>query len=338
MTDYFPWQADIWHRLNERRTRLPHALLFQGRAGVGKLAFAQAFAQGLLCESPREDGRACGRCLACGWFEQGSHPDFRPIQPESGSEGEEEKESKGRKGSHQIVIEQVREIASLMNLSTHRNGMRVVLIHPAEAMNASAANGLLKTLEEPPPNTVLILVTHRPQNLLPTVRSRCRKVEFPLPDQEQAGAWLKAQGVSDTSTYLAQAGRAPIAALELASDHEQEARRSFLGQLARVETLDPIVLAEKHCKLPLPSLVRWLQQWIYDIIGCRLSGQIRYQPDMAAEISSLASRIGLREALALQRELLLAQKNVHHPLNAQLLLEQLLLSYAEMTIHDKTHG
>ncbi len=326
----YPWQTEIWRQINAMRQNLPHALLFQGRKGVGKLEFARQLAQGLLCETPLSSGEGCGKCLACGWFAQGNHPDFRSVEPEALTEAEDDKPAKGKKPSHEIKIEQIRELAGLVNLSTHRNGMRVILIHPAEAMNTNAANALLKTLEEPPPHTLILLVTHQAQSLLPTVRSRCLKLAFPVPPLAQSMEWLRQQGMADPAAFLAQAGYAPLAAQDLSADDSQEQRQGFLAQLARPEALDPIALAEKNEKMDLPSMVKWLQQWLYDLIGCHLSGLIRYQPDFAAEIRALAPRISLPAALTFQKELLAAQKFVHHPLNTQLFLEQLLLSYMQL--------
>lgn len=327
----FPWQMEIWRQLNSMRQNLPHALLFQGRKGVGKLEFARALAQGLLCETPQPSGEGCGKCLACGWFSQGNHPDFRSVEPEALTESEDDKPVKGKKPSHEIKIEQIRELAGLVSLSTHRNGMRVILIHPAEAMNSNAANALLKTLEEPPPQTLIMLVTHQAQFLLPTVRSRCLKLAFPVPSLEQSMDWLRRQGVADPAPLLAQAGYAPLAAQELSGDEVKELRQDFLSQLARPQSLDPIALAEKNEKAELANILKWLQQWLYDLIGCRLCGLIRYQPDFAAEVRALAPRIELHAALAFQKELLAAQKFVLHPLNTQLFLEQLLLSYMQLT-------
>ena len=218
---------------------------------MGKLDFARALAQGLLCETPLPSGEGCGQCLACGWLAQGNHPDFRSVEPEALADNGDEGEGKGKKPSRQILIEQVRELAGLVNLSTHRNGMRVILIHPAEAMNVNAANALLKTLEEPPPHTLIILISHHAQSLLPTVRSRCRKVDFAVPPLEQSMNWLRAQGVADPAPLLAQAGNAPLAALALAADESQEVRRGFLTQLARPQALDPLGLAEKSEKMEL---------------------------------------------------------------------------------------
>lgn len=326
----YPWQQDIWRQLNAERQRLPHALLFQGRKGVGKLDFARALAHGLLCETPRESGEACGTCSACGWLAQGNHPDFRTLEPESLSEDGEPAEGKGKKASRQIRIEQVRDLEGLVNLSTHRNGMRVILVHPAEAMNQNAANALLKTLEEPPPRTLFILVSHQPQVLLPTVRSRCRKLAFPIPGNAQALDWMRRQGIADPAPFLAQAGYAPLAAAELVSEERREARRGFLIPLSRPQTLDAIGLAEKSEKVDLADALRWLQQWVYDMIAWRLTGRIRYNEDYSNEIISVSGTIKVQDAISYQKELLLAQKHLHHPLNAQLLLEQLLLSYMLM--------
>lgn len=335
------WQSEIWRQLSQARESLPHALLLQGRRGVGKLDFARALAQALLCETPLVSGEGCGRCQACNWFAQGNHPDFRSVEPEALEEGDEggESKSKGKKSSHEIKILQVRELAGLLNLSTHRKGMRVVIIHPAEAMNTSAANALLKNLEEPPPQTLFMLVSHQPQHLLPTVRSRCFRLAFPVPPVKQSLEWLREQGVDDPAGFLAQAGNAPMAALEMAAGESREARRHFLSQLARPGDLDPIALAEKNEKQDLSGILRWMQQWLYDLIACRLGGAIRYQPDFAAEIRALAPRVELPAALACQRTLLAAQKNVRHPLNPQLLIEQLLLSYAQsINLTESKHG
>jgi DNA polymerase-3 subunit delta' len=145
--------------------------------------------------------------------------------------------------------------------------------------------------------------------------------------------------VADPAPLLAQAGYAPLAAQALVGDESQEVRHSFLRQLASPQQLDPLGVAAKTEKMDMVKLVRWLQQWMYDLIGCRLGGEIRYQPDFSAEIRALAPRVSLPQALLFQKELLAAQKNVYHPLNAQLLLEQLLLSYMHsMNLNELDHG
>ena len=158
---YFPWHRAAWQAVNGLRERMPHAILLHGPAGTGKSAFAALLAKSLLCEAPLQDGQACGACLSCGWFSQYSHPDFRRVRPEifddgdsdasdnsdADAEGETKKTAKSAKApSREIKIEQIRAMAGFMNLSTHRNGFRIVLLYPAEALNTISANALLKTL------------------------------------------------------------------------------------------------------------------------------------------------------------------------------------------------
>lgn len=172
------------------RRRMPHALLLKGPRGVGKLEFALHVAQSLLCEQTGDDGMACGQCASCRWYAQDSHPDFRLIQPQALSESEEsdDKETSKKKPSQQISVEQIRTLTDFANLSAHQGGFRVVVIHPAESMNSNAANALLKTLEEPAGNMMILLVSHKPQQLLPTILSRCMALPMPLPDLAQSTA------------------------------------------------------------------------------------------------------------------------------------------------------
>jgi DNA polymerase-3 subunit delta' len=174
----YPWQESSWQQLQLLRQRMPHAILFHGAAGIGKSDFIERFAQGLLCEAVLPDGHACGACASCGWFSQQNHPDYRRVRPEAledepaaeGEEGEgEAKKAKSTKApSKEIKIEQIRNLSDFMNISTHRQGLRVVVLYPAEALNMPASNALLKTLEEPPPGTVFLLASNSLDRLLPT--------------------------------------------------------------------------------------------------------------------------------------------------------------------------
>ena len=150
--------------------RLAHAYLFLGPEGVGKEAVTTALAGALNCTSLREDGDACGLCPSCKRLAGGSHPDFVVIRPIS----------EGR--TPQIKIEQIRDFRRLTAYPPVAGGWRVTLIKPAEAMTAEGTNALLKTLEEPPPQNLLILTAGVEADLFPTVVSRCQKLAFtPLP-------------------------------------------------------------------------------------------------------------------------------------------------------------
>src|SRR5688572_22336339 len=196
------------------RERMPHALLIHGPAGIGKVQFARALAAAMLCETPGAK-EACGHCASCHWLSQGNHPDFREILPEAAVE-EEEGEAEAEVGKAEkakslvIKIDQIRAVADFISLSTHRDGHRVLVLHPAEALQPASANALLKTLEEPPPRTLIAMVSDRPARLLPTLRSRCRKIALGPPPRAAALAWLRGQAVEQPEAALDAAGGAPL--------------------------------------------------------------------------------------------------------------------------------
>jgi DNA polymerase-3 subunit delta' len=220
-----PWNEPLFEALKARTERFPHALLIHGARGTGKLALAERVAQFLLCEAAA--GRPCGRCEGCRWFAAGSHPDSRRVEPEALAkepmiEPEEGADvvAKRAKPSTQIKIEQVRDLDGFLNLRSHRGRLRVALVHPAEDMNPNAANALLKGLEEPPAGAVFVLVSHRPSQLLPTIRSRCVALAVPIPPPAAALQWLAEQGAPNPERWLAYAGGAPLQALEYAGKAE----------------------------------------------------------------------------------------------------------------------
>ena len=220
-----PWNQPLFESLRARLERFPHALLIHGARGTGKLALAERVAQLLLCEDPAR--RPCGRCEGCRWLAAGSHPDFRRVEPEAlakeppvDPEAEPEAPAKRTKPSTVIKIEQVRDLAGFLNLRSHRGRLRVALVHPAEDMHPNAANALLKGLEEPPAGAVFLLVSHRPSQLLPTIRSRCVALGVPIPARPVAMQWLAEQSVPNPGRWLAYAGGAPLQAAGFAERAE----------------------------------------------------------------------------------------------------------------------
>lgn len=333
MAALYPWQDESWRRWQAMRARLPHAILLKGPQGTGKLDFAIHMAQSLLCEHPGPGGFACGECPSCHWFLQETHPDFRLLQPDALSDADdgEEREAGKKKPSRQISVDQVRALGDFANLSAHQGGHRVVLIHPAEAMNTAAANALLKTLEEPSARMILILVSHKPQQLLPTIQSRCVALAMPLPSPEASRAWLSQRGVDDASAVLAQAGFAPLGAMRLAEEGaEAEEYGRFLQEVRQPARLDALALAEQLQKADPAQVVHWLQQWCYDLESAKLAGTVRYHPGLSKPIAELAGKISALSLAQYQKELLAARREAHHPLNARLLFESLFLSYQQM--------
>ena len=329
-----PWHQTEFDALVGAKDRLAHALLIHGPRGIGKLDFARALAQALLCETPTESNAACGRCSACAWFEAGAHPDYRQIEPAAESEDEEDEEGerpakKGAKKSIYIVVQQIRALPELINITSHRGGPKVIVLHPAEALNVNAANALLKSLEEPPPGTHFILVSHRPHQLLPTIKSRCRQVALPAPDRDSAAKWLASHGVKDATLALAHTGDAPLLALELDDSDYWGARKAFLRQITARE-VDVLNAAEAVRDLPVPHIVSWLQKWCCDIAFYRTLREVRYNPDEREAIARVADRVDPLEALRLYRRMTEYQLIAQHPLNAKLFIEHLLLAYRNL--------
>lgn len=335
----YPWQEHDWRQLQQLRARLPHAILFHGAEGTGKIAFAEQFAQSLLCDRPDSAGHACGSCDACGWVTQYSHPDYRRVRPEvleqgdsdDAGEGDEpaaKKSGSSKTPSKDIRIEQVRSLATFMNVSTHRAGLRVVVLYPAEALNAPSANALLKTLEEPPLGTVFILVAHRIERLLPTILSRCRKIALGMPAVPAALAWLQAQGVQDADRWLAEQGGAPLAALAASQAELAPERDALLGLLAKPDAASALAVAERLQKTPLSQLVSWQQRWLYDLFSVKLSATVRYYPRYQKVLTALAARVPVARLQQALRDAGGRRAVAEHPLSARLFIEDMLLEYA----------
>ena len=333
----FPWHREILSKLLADRERLPHALLVQGSQGIGKTEFARALAAGALCESPKK-GLACGQCVSCHWFSQGNHPDYREVIPEAAAEDDADEAAdapvaKAEKAKSLFIkIEQIRDVADFVSLTTHRAGYRVLVIRPAETLLPAAANALLKTLEEPPPHTVIVLVSDRPARLLPTIRSRCRVLALPKPPQAEALAWLKAQGVQAPQEALSAAGGAPLLGRDLAQPEEAELRRRIVAELSRPGGADPVQFASAIDRAAVERFIYWMQTWVYDLVSMRLSGEARHHTESAAALRSRAKGASVPALLELDRELMEARRLAAHPLNPRLLAEHLLMTYNRATL------
>ena len=217
------WHAEHWARLQARRQRdaLPHALLLCGPQGLGKRDFLRRFVRGLLCQHPQECD-ACGTCRSCLLFDAGTHPDYVALSYGLRKDGVQRQE---------IVVDQIRELSARLATASQFGGWQVASIDPADAMNAAAANALLKTLEEPASQTMLILIADAPWRMPATIRSRCQRIDFQLPGHEESLAWLQHAGVRDAEAALAAAagnpGLARIWAQQGALAQRQDVRKDL---------------------------------------------------------------------------------------------------------------
>ncbi len=326
----YPWQLQAWQHLNQDDQRLPHALLLHGRAGIGKYDFATHLSQALLCANKSDMGFACGVCSSCNWFNESSHPDFRLLSPEQEADVEDEGvPAKKTKKKTQISVAQIRELSSFLGLSSHRsNGLRIVLIHPAEALNINSANALLKMLEEPADGVVFILVAHQLQSLLPTIISRCQKITMPVPDEAQSLTWLNEQGVQNAKQQLAYLDGSPIKVLteQLQFNQLVEVWR----MLSLGSKLEPHLAAPTLISGSVESGIIAMQKWIYDIVGMRLTQKTHYHVTHSNALQALAETVNLSKLFALQKKMNALRKLASHPLNHELQMESLLLEYTRI--------
>ena len=244
MTMLPPWQEAPYRRAESalQGGRLAHALLLVGAAGLGKRAVAGALAARLLCQAPVDD-HACGRCRGCTLRIAGTHPDLRRIGLELRDDG---------KPRTEIVIDQIRALAEALSMTPQFGGASVVLLDPADAMNTSAANALLKTLEEPQPGRYLLLVSDRPAQLPATIRSRCQRLEFAAPPREEALAAMVAAGAERAAAAdaLAMADGNPGLATELLAEDAPALRTSVEADLRDIAS---------GREAPFEVARRWLQ-------------------------------------------------------------------------------
>lgn len=325
---------DNWKNLQARRARLPHALLLIGQKGLGKFALAHEFAASLLCENANADAHACGKCMPCNWFSQGNHPDFRLLQPDALAEVVEVEEGK-KKPSQQITIDQVRSLDEFLGIGSHRGGLSIVLVNPAEAMNRNAANSILKTLEEPPPSTLFLLVSSEPARLLPTILSRCQSVPIGLPEAADAIRVLNAAGVTDAERWLALNGGSPRFALEMATSGQGAWLDLLANRLAQGKTMDVIgvagemekIVKDSKGRLQLKHLVETLQKWLIDLSLLKNGLPIRYFLAQQNKIQALADMISAVRLIQFYRTLTQRRQEAEQPLNGRLFLEGVFLDY-----------
>lgn len=277
--DTYPWHSELWARLHALRAsgRLPHALLFAGPVGIGKRAFAQRLGRMLVCTAGIERA-PCGECAACRQYEAGTHPDCTTLSPPEPGKS--------------ISVEAVRDVTGRLGLSGQ--GTKVALVDTAEAMTTSAANSLLKTLEEPPGDAMLLLVSDRSGRLPATVRSRCQRFAFALPTYDVARGWLAQQGVDQPDHWLARSGGAPLAALALASGeaegHDEAAADALLTTLEQGRI--PLA-ARSDDRAPLGPRVTALIATVEDLIRLVLmpsDARLRH-PEQGERMAALAPRL-----------------------------------------------
>lgn len=326
--ELLPWQQSCWTYLNNQRIqdRLPHALLLSGPEGLGKLLFARKFAQALLCKQPRVDGMACQQCRACKLFVAETHPDLLQVTPEEDGKA--------------IKIDQIRELIDCLGLTTQYGGYKIVILCPADHMNTHAANSLLKTLEEPSINSLLLLISANPSRLPATIRSRCQDLRFTIPPPEQAQAWLSNHLASgdDPSLCLSLASGAPVMARAMAASDASAQRQSLIQDLqALTEGGDPVKITANWLKLGSALPLYWLYGCVADMIRLKIAGMAAQitNSDIREVLQGWANQFEIMQLYAVLDRILEARRLTHTQVNDQMLLESILLYWSSWATSQK---
>lgn len=320
----YPWQQSEWQQFCSQLTaqKLPHALMLAGPRGIGKRHLAEALAQLVLCLTPIE-GTPCGKCRSCQLNQAQTHPDMLWLEPDEGSKS--------------IKVDQVRELTEILSKTAQQGGYKVIVLEPAEAMNANAANALLKSLEEPAAKTLIVLVSHNPSSVLPTIRSRCQLRLLPLPRKEQVVHWLTPllAGHSTNADVLITAARgAPLTALALLQGDALEEREQWLAQFARLSLgqLSAIELAASWQGGDISAMLEWLLALTHSLarwrVGCEDAAITGMPVELRTRLQDLSLPLLHRyiEKLLLTRKQWLGGSNP----NKQLLLEEILLDWGAL--------
>ena len=312
----YPWLNDQWAFFLKRieQDRLAHALMIEGPAGCGKNDLATAMVAKLLCSENLPD--ACGQCRSCKLLVGGAHPDRFDIQPEEDSEV--------------IKVDQIRALIGSLDLTTSISERKVARIYPAESMNLSSANALLKSLEEPTGNTILILVCSEPARLPVTIRSRCQSIIVRQPDRKLVLPWLadaSGRAPEDVGIALDAAGGSPLRALRYLESPEAEAygqvREGLATLLLRPGAVSPVCagLAE----LNPDDLWRWLSLSVGEAVRSVMAG-------LATSWLPEGTKLQQKSLLELQKQADINRRISKSPIRKDLLLQDWLIRWAEQNV------
>lgn len=303
----FSWQQSTWDKFASARSNdhLPHALLLSGADGVGKLEFANSMVKSLLCISP-ENYQACNKCQGCKTYESGANPDYLHIEL--------------LEGKQQISVDQVRELSKFLNYTRSFDAYRVILLNPTERMNVNAANSLLKSLEEPATNTIIILLATQLSRIIPTIKSRCQLLHIPTPNKKQALEWLQthAPEIKNPESTLRLVNGIPLHAIDL--DEEIGVKREALA----IDILD-IILENKSVtesakqweKFDRLSLIDWQIFWLQSFI--------KNTTDLAATQKKIKEKIPTSQQWTLYQALMTQKQLVHTSVNSLIFVENMLI-------------
>ncbi len=313
-----PWHLPLVRQMEGawKADHLPHALLLHGQPGLGKFRFATWLARAVLCESSVAKLAACGHCNGCRLTLAGSHPDLTVVVPEEGKQ--------------QISVDQVRAVSQWLSMTSHQQGWKIAIVDPAHLMTVAAANSLLKTLEEPPSRSLLILVASSLRGLPATLRSRCQRLAIPRPQATTALKWLREAGAQTVTPQILEfSSGAPLRAFEIQAAFAalDEEMRGSLGDLLAGRT-DVTRVAQFWAKDAIHDRLRWLDLWMMSLARGVLAGTADFVtfPEQPVPLPSPAIPLNISHLYRLSDRIReLKAQLLRTALNRELAVEMLLV-------------
>ncbi len=325
MNVVYPWQENQWQHLTKRMhaKTFPHALMLAGPEGIGKHDFASALTNALVCTQPLVTGLACGDCKHCLLMHAHTFPDFVHLSLQ--------------KDKNTISVDEIRELISKLYLTRHFDTYKVALIDCADQMNTSAANALLKTLEEPPESTVIILVTSHALSLPATIRSRCQLVEFYPPSENQAIDWLKNMAHDvEWEPLLRVAQGAPLQAIQFHETELLDQRISVVQGFLEIfeSNANPMSIAARIEAIPFAMCFQWIQAVIADLLRIKATENpiTLENPDFYRPLLALSPRMQVPLLLEFWELLIERKKLFDNSLNRKLFTESLLIRVHKLAL------
>jgi DNA polymerase-3 subunit delta' len=318
----YPWHQSSWDKIVTARSNnhLPHALLLSGAEGIGKLDFAKKLVTSFLCTAPINN-KACQNCQSCKTYHSGANPDFLNIEL--------------LEGKQQIGVDQIRKLSEFINYTRSFNAYRVVLLNPVERMNQNSANSLLKSLEEPASNTIIILVATHLSRILPTIKSRCQLITLASPSRKQAITWMKAQSpeLSNAEECLSMAHGHPVTALKI-TEEDQSNRQGFAEELLAVCQQQKTIteVAKKWEKFDHSELLNWQITWVQSFIKKQMIPTLDDTAEahnLSEVLSKLSDTVSEHHQWSLYQQLIMQKQYIHTSVNSLLFIETMLLLWVD---------
>ncbi|MFC6166762.1 DNA polymerase III subunit delta' [Acinetobacter terrestris] len=313
----YPWQQTVWETLTGRFPKLGHGLLFYGKKGCGKEAFAQYFLAWVLCANRHASNAPCGECGSCLWLKSDTHPNYVYISTDE----------ENKKQNAKIKIEKIRDLLPFVQQTV--DGWRVIVIEPAEALNMASANALLKTLEEPGDRIVIILLADHYLKLPATIRSRLQHFALDRMSEVQAGEYLSQQlpGLDQTQKQLLLnlSNQMPLQAMQLAQAEWLNKRQEFLNDWQKLVTQKnmPMAIATKWNKaLSFSDFAQMFEYLLSDLICVKLNQQVK-NPDL--DLSVLSEQYTLEFLFTIYSDLQQSKRFIEQNVQSNLVLDQLCI-------------